>query len=338
MRAISYKAFFIILVSAVILGIFSFLFGTLTTESISHNYWGRVEIFQSQLQNLKTSFSAFGMSDETRKVIDTFINSIPDNVRSNSNIVIVADDGTIIYKTNDKYIQASSSNISLAWDYYYAFSQDKVTGKKTWFVVSHFDEGTFPYSDQMSDDSKSEKIGEINNSENIDEMFDAISYQATSGDYVTPLDISISGIKYHILWFRSGEVDRVVYDSLGRGASRVYGYFSIAGGLLILIYWILTPVWVFLDARRRKTQPLPWALLVLLTNVVGLAVYWIVQSQNTKAPPAAVCPACGKPVQKIYPYCPWCAAPLVKTCKGCGKALETDWMACPWCGKRADEE
>jgi hypothetical protein len=338
MRAISYKAFFIILVSAVILGIFSFLFGTLTTESISHNYWGRVEIFQSQLQNLKTSFSAFGMSDETRKVIDTFINSIPDSVRSNCNIVITADDGKIIYKTNDNYIQANLSNINLAWDYNHAFIQDKVTGKKTWFVVSRFDEGTFPYSDQISDDSKSEQIGEINDSENIDEMFDAINYQATSGDFVTPLGISFNGIKYHILWFRSRDVDDAVYDSLGRSDSRIYGYFTAVGVLLILLYWLLVPVWVFLDARRRHTQPLPWALLVLLTNVVGLAVYWIVQSQNAKTPPETVCPACGKPVQKGYPYCPWCAKPLVKTCKGCGKALEKDWVACPWCGKRMDEE
>jgi RNA polymerase subunit RPABC4/transcription elongation factor Spt4 len=112
----------------------------------------------------------------------------------------------------------------------------------------------------------------------------------------------------------------------------IYTFMILMGLILLLTYWLLAPVWVFLDARKRQNQPLPWAVLVLLTNIVGLIVYWIVQTQSVKVNPALVCPACGNAVHKNHLYCPWCAAPLVKACKNCGKTLEKEWVACPWCG------
>jgi hypothetical protein len=122
------------------------------------------------------------------------------------------------------------------------------------------------------------------------------------------------------------------FDAASPGRNGAVRMVSLAGVMLVLLYWLLTPVWVFLDARRRQTQPLPWALLVLLTNLVGLSVYWIYHMQNAKTEPARSCPSCGKDVRKGYLFCPWCAVLLTKKCKGCGKELEKDWVACPWCG------
>mgnify|MGYP001575359872 CR=1 FL=1 len=67
----------------------------------------------------------------------------------------------------------------------------------------------------------------------------------------------------------------------------------------------------------------------------------------TPSPPAppgttgiklATCPACQKPVETGFVYCPHCGASLQKTCPSCGKLKETDWKVCPHCGTQLKSE
>jgi hypothetical protein len=94
-----------------------------------------------------------------------------------------------------------------------------------------------------------------------------------------------------------------------------------------------------------------WALLVFIGNLVGLLIYLIVRQDNPRydepagspasspaGPPTdalkkpSTCPACQKPVEKGFVYCPHCGASLQKTCPGCGRAAEAAWKVCPHCG------
>ena len=85
-------------------------------------------------------------------------------------------------------------------------------------------------------------------------------------------------------------------------------------GLLFTLSWVIPPIWVARDARRRGVEnPLLWVVFVLLTWFVGLVVYLILRPQE----------------------------PLVMECDGCGKEFErvvfgseTDAVDCPECGSK----
>jgi RNA polymerase subunit RPABC4/transcription elongation factor Spt4 len=44
------------------------------------------------------------------------------------------------------------------------------------------------------------------------------------------------------------------------------------------------------------------------------------------------CPACRRPVQEDFQFCPFCRTPLKQLCVSCGRLLRLDWPNCPYCG------
>jgi len=121
--------------------------------------------------------------------------------------------------------------------------------------------------------------------------------------------------------------------------------------LLFVIIWFVVILWVYRDAERRRMSGLLWALLVFIGNLIGLLIYLIVRQDHpvcdepagspTPTPPSApgvaikkpsACPACQKPVETGFVYCPHCGAPLQKTCPSCNKPTDSDWKVCPRCG------
>jgi hypothetical protein len=119
---------------------------------------------------------------------------------------------------------------------------------------------------------------------------------------------------------------------------------------IFLVVWIAVIIWVYKDAERRGMSSLLWALLVFIGNLIGLLIYLIVrqdhplrEEQGTAdvEPPATassseirtmVCPACQKPVEKSYAFCPHCGATLQPVCRSCGKPADSAWKVCPHCG------
>jgi hypothetical protein len=121
--------------------------------------------------------------------------------------------------------------------------------------------------------------------------------------------------------------------------------------LLFVIIWFAVIIWVYKDAERRRMSGLLWALLVFIGNLVGLLIYLIVRQDHpvydetagspTPSPPSSPagpekkpsgCPACQKPVEKDFAYCPHCGASLQKTCPSCGQPADHVWKVCPHCG------
>jgi hypothetical protein len=68
-----------------------------------------------------------------------------------------------------------------------------------------------------------------------------------------------------------------------------YGYaialFLIPIGLMV--YWLMLPWWVFLDAKVRGERAWVWALFVLLGNLVALFAYLLTRHPSLKAPDAS---------------------------------------------------
>jgi hypothetical protein len=327
------RIFFIIVVSLGLTGILLFAIGGGLDGHQSNVYLAKVQQFQNYLSNITKVFSLSGLSDETKKSVNTFIQQIPRDHQTDNNFIFVDENGNVLYALNNNYIQPNTTSMDIAW-----LSNAMVIvykdSSKTWFNKD--------FNGSVNDGSTG--IDEINHigedyklSSKLDEVTQLIlSHTVDYEGAQTTASIAKmtwNNKTYYMFWLRDNSVDTAVYTAMGRDNTRTWYYLTCVGVLLFLLYWLMAPVWVFLDARRRQSQPLPWALLVLLTNIVGLVVYWIVQSQNIRINPTLACPACGKPVQKSHLFCPWCAAPLKKICKACGKALEDEWVACPWCGK-----
>lgn len=326
------KVLILIIFSICILGILTVTIANWLRSSAYESYNSRLRNFEYQISDVATAYKTFGVSDETRNLIEIFFNNIPEGARENNNIVIVDQTGAIIYRVNERFLWKNQDKMNIAWNINNVVMQDEKSGKNVWMYLNYL-------CGQWSFENEKEycKLGDLKFASDIGDVLRACDYiqrDVTAVASVYPVEMK-NGIDY-VFWFRDNATDTMLYDKYRGNEFAIYDFALLCGVIMILLYWLLLPVWVFLDARRRQTQPLPWALLVLLTNVVGLIVYWIVQSQNGKTQPASACPACGKAVKKGYPYCPWCAVPLVKACKQCGKPLEPGWTACPWCGNRID--
>jgi len=68
---------------------------------------------------------------------------------------------------------------------------------------------------------------------------------------------------------------------------------------------ILLARWVYLDAKNRGVNPLPWVLLTLLVspNFIGLIVYALVRPKNRLEDN---CESCGAQIPADCNYCPKC--------------------------------
>lgn len=89
---------------------------------------------------------------------------------------------------------------------------------------------------------------------------------------------------------------------------------------------ILLPIWVAMDADWRGMRGGAWAVLVVVTGLIGFAAYLLARL----APPRQ-CPNCGDMVQSGYKRCPACGVALLAKCPKCGRKMRPGWQFCPRC-------
>jgi RNA polymerase subunit RPABC4/transcription elongation factor Spt4 len=119
------------------------------------------------------------------------------------------------------------------------------------------------------------------------------------------------------------------------------------GGVL----WLSAIVWTYRDIRERTRDSVSQTvavLLVLLFNVAGLLLYFILRPQQTlteayersleaeallqELQEQQACPTCRRRVEPDFIVCPYCRTALRDRCANCGRALKFAWSACPFCG------
>jgi hypothetical protein len=100
-------------------------------------------------------------------------------------------------------------------------------------------------------------------------------------------------------------------------------------GVLGLVLLVLTPpLWVFVDARRRRLPAALWGLFALPTSVLGALIYALVNRDV-----GATCPECGERISPRFVVCPYCQSQLKGTCPHCGQTVASNWNYCPSCSK-----
>lgn len=118
------------------------------------------------------------------------------------------------------------------------------------------------------------------------------------------------------------------------------------GGVL----WLSAIVWTYRDVRERTRDSVSQTvavLLVLLFNIAGLLLYFILRPQQTlteayersleaeallqELQEQQACPTCRRRVEPDFIVCPYCRTALRDRCASCGRALNFAWNACPYC-------
>ena len=128
---------------------------------------------------------------------------------------------------------------------------------------------------------------------------------------------------------------------------------TVAITFLVLV-WLCTAVWVFVDARRRSRRALvPYlsaAAVVVASPILfplAVLVHAIVRPSTTVADrriarlrevalvveaDRSTCASCGLLVDADWLVCPACRTSLRHRCDQCGHVVGRDWDACAWCG------
>jgi RNA polymerase subunit RPABC4/transcription elongation factor Spt4 len=118
--------------------------------------------------------------------------------------------------------------------------------------------------------------------------------------------------------------------------------------LFLIVFWVALVYWTWRDASRRGAMPWFWALVAILFNVFGWAIYMVVRppeyaddahereleiraKEVELLREGQTCPSCQKPVEPDYLICPSCMKKLRKECVECKRALKLDWAVCPYC-------
>lgn len=128
----------------------------------------------------------------------------------------------------------------------------------------------------------------------------------------------------------------------------VVGLISNLCGLFFLVFTVALIFWTYRDAVRRGAMPWFWALVVLIFNLAGWAIYMVVRPPELAEDAlereleikareveidraGSLCPACHKPIEKDFLICPSCMKKLRAECSNCKRALKLDWTVCPYC-------
>ncbi len=134
------------------------------------------------------------------------------------------------------------------------------------------------------------------------------------------------------------------------GLARVLGLFVAFLGAYLFAVWVSMIIWTWRDVRARSrdifVQVLA-ALMVLVFNVAGLLLYFILRPRETLAEKyerelaeeamlqdieeRQVCPLCHHKITSEYLICPNCHTALHKKCEHCGRVLNLKWNVCPYC-------
>jgi RNA polymerase subunit RPABC4/transcription elongation factor Spt4 len=137
---------------------------------------------------------------------------------------------------------------------------------------------------------------------------------------------------------------------------------TIIGSILALLgayaalFLIALVIWTVRDIRSRTRDILLQilaTLLVLVFNVPGLVLYFILRPQYTldeayehalgqeallqDIEERYICPSCKRKAQADFLICPYCHAELRKRCPNCERSMNLNWEVCPYCGQEQSE-
>jgi RNA polymerase subunit RPABC4/transcription elongation factor Spt4 len=154
----------------------------------------------------------------------------------------------------------------------------------------------------------------------LDRVYTALKDSLVSG----PIDKTKHTIQYMSMALLVAFVLANVLGSLNLLHSR-----SGLGQLMLLSgagYWVLVAWWVYVDATWRRMDAVPWGVLTLVTNVIGVVTYLVI-----RYPDPRTCSQCGAGLSTGLKRCPYCGTETEPVCPQCQSPVRPDWVYCPVC-------
>ena len=122
----------------------------------------------------------------------------------------------------------------------------------------------------------------------------------------------------------------------------MYGFIAF-----VVALYLLSVVYVFIDAKRRGVQAFWAGGLLALVPFVGLMAYIVMRPASYVADREeqeldmalrerqlaqyGSCPNCGTTIEKDFIVCPVCNTQVRNVCPTCKRPLEAHWKVCPFC-------
>jgi RNA polymerase subunit RPABC4/transcription elongation factor Spt4 len=125
----------------------------------------------------------------------------------------------------------------------------------------------------------------------------------------------------------------------------------------IVLIWLASALWVFVDTRRRSTSLVAAygsaAMVILSTPLLfpaAILVHTVLrpdelaserQLDDLRHTAFALdteprCENCNRRVEDDWLICPYCRRQLTHRCQTCGRTVGLDWSVCGWCAADLD--
>ncbi len=155
------------------------------------------------------------------------------------------------------------------------------------------------------------------------------------------------------------EIGQAIGDAIGAVFANpvVAGLVRLIAAYVVLV-WLATALWAFVDVRRRTSNsfaPYGAAALIILASPVffpfAVLVHRVLRPDEfvserrlSELRDQALeleatlprCPECERLVPDDWLICPACRRHLAHRCHACGGTVGLDWPVCAWCATELD--
>jgi RNA polymerase subunit RPABC4/transcription elongation factor Spt4 len=130
----------------------------------------------------------------------------------------------------------------------------------------------------------------------------------------------------------------------------ILGWYGI---IFAAVLWLAVIRWTWQDIQLRTDKRFQRVFAALLPGLLffpGVIIYLILRPKKTleesyqfsleeeallqTLDEYRICPACEKPIQPNWMFCPACHNRVRTKCSGCGELLHPVWTLCPACGRQ----
>lgn len=245
-------------------------------------------------------------------------------VGSNSNLIVTEDTGKIIYHANDGFIPGDRYFIALI------NPEDKFNN----IVYIIDEEKNIRYKLQLDEMYNSMRLVEFSRTfTGVMNVFADQNYSPDDRIWNHSL-ISSPEKTMHYAYIGSKGWNVYSIQDIFRSANQYYDtlqyWFNNLGTASFIFFWLILPIWTFIDAKKKNYKPALWGILTLLTNVIGLIIYILTRRE------ISTCHSCGEILDDRHIFCPYCGTPNRNICIACNKIIENGWAVCPYCGHKIE--
>ena len=145
-------------------------------------------------------------------------------------------------------------------------------------------------------------------------------------------EFNINDVDYVLTYLKNNNTnDKIIFVNKINEVQNGILYLKISLAVLVLffmLYWIITSLIVYQNARITKLNSYFWGIVTLFTNVIGVGIYLIYIKNRI------ICKKCNTSNHKDNIYCVNCGNKINSCCKKCHTIINKNDKYCKSCGEK----